>query len=220
MKPYYEQDGITIYHGDCREILPYLRRAGLVLTDPPYGVGVNYGSFDDTPENVKRLVTSVMPLCIGAGRRVALTCGTRQICYYPEPTWILCWLNRAGSYCNPWGFTCWQPILVYGKDPYLERSMGSRPDIIEHSETAEKNGHPVPKPINLWKKIMLRVSHTDDSVIDPFMGSGTTLVAAKHLGRRAIGIEIEQKYCDIAIERLAQTELALNDIKEYAHANP
>ncbi len=106
---------------------------------------------------------------------------------------------------NPWGFTCWQPILVYGKDPFLEKSLGSRPDIIEHSETALNLGHPCPKPENFWRKLMARCSvDQTDSILDPFMGSGTTLRAAKDLGRKAIGIEIEERYCEIAAKRMAQ----------------
>jgi len=204
-KPYYAEDGIIILNSDCREILPYLPTVDLVLTDPPYGVGVEYTQFDDTPDNVKRLVRDVVPICIQKAKRVALTCATRQITFYPPSDWILCWFNRAGAGMNPWGFTCWQPILVYGSDPYLENCMGSRPDFIEHSETSEKNGHPCPKPRKFWETLLLRCSVKEsDTILDPFMGSGTTLVAAKNLGRRAIGIEIEEKYCEIAVQRLAQ----------------
>jgi site-specific DNA-methyltransferase (adenine-specific) len=205
MKPYYEHAGITIYHGDCREILPTLPKCDLLLTDPPYGVGLEYGQFDDTPANVRFLVADVIPMARAHSKRMLLTCGTRQIHFYPEPDWILCWLNRAGSFCNPWGFTCWQPILAYGPDPYLENSMGSRPDVIEHSETSEKNGHPCPKPIGFWQKLLNRGSvQTSDLIIDCFMGSGTTLKAAKDTGRKAIGIELEEKYCEIAAKRLSQ----------------
>jgi len=207
IRPYYEHGGITIYHGDCRDVLPGIAPGSvdLVLTDPPYGVGVAYASFDDTPENVRQLVGSVIPHCITISKRTVLTCATRQIGFYPEPTWILCWLNRAGSFMNPWGFTCWQPILCYGKDPYLENSMGSRADVIEHSETAVKCDHPCPKPEAFWKKLMARASvKGSDIVLDPFMGSGTTLRVAKDLSRRAIGIEIEERYCEIAAKRLSQ----------------
>lgn len=209
MTPYYQQDGITIYHGDCREILPQLGRFDLTLTDAPYGVGVDYGGFSDTPEDVAALVGIVVPMAIRQSRTVALTCATRQQMFYPPPTWVLCWLNRAGSYPNPWGFTCWQPVLVYGPDPYLRRGLGSRSDVIEHSETAEQNGHPVPKPEGFWKKLLVRVALPDDSVIDPFMGSGTTLRVAKDMGMRATGIELNERYCEIAANRLRQRVLPL-----------
>jgi len=207
MKPYYQDKWVTIYHGDCREILPQLDvKVDLVLTDPPYGIGLDYGSFADTPNNVRVLVGQVIPYCIKIAKRVVLTCATRQIHYYPEPTWILCWLNRAGAYCNPWGFTCWQPILCYGKDPYLENKLGSRSDVIEHTESAENNlGHPAVKPHNFWKLLLARCSVLQsDIVVDPFLGSGTTVQVAKELNRHSIGIEIEEKYCEIAARRCSQ----------------
>jgi site-specific DNA-methyltransferase (adenine-specific) len=208
VKPYFEEDGITIYHGDCRDVLPTLERVDLVLTDPPYGIGIEYGTFLDTAGNVESLIAEVLPICRHKSKRVLLTCGTRQVSLYPQPDWILCWLNRAGSYCNPWGFTCWQPILAYGADPYLENRMGLRPDVIEHSESAEVNGHPCPKPLGFWKRLLCRGSVLDaDVVLDPMMGSGTTLRAAKDLGRLAIGIELEEKYCEIAAKRLSQKVL-------------
>jgi len=76
--PYYQDDWATIYCGDCREILPELPPVDLVLTDPPYGIGLDYGSFDDTQDNVRALVSGVIPLCIKNASRVMLTCGTRQ----------------------------------------------------------------------------------------------------------------------------------------------
>lgn len=213
MKPYYSHAGITIYHGDCREVLPKLSGRFAALTDPPYGVGVQYGAFDDTEENVKRLVGDVVPQLIGMSHRVNLTCGTRQIAFYPQFDWILCWLNRAGAFCNPWGFTCWQPILCYGPDPFLEKAMGSRPDVIEHSETAEKNGHPVPKPYWFWRKLINRCSIDEsECLLDPFAGSGTTLRAAKDIGRKAIGIEIEERFCEIAARRLSQEVFDFSEV--------
>lgn len=210
MKPYYQDDYATIYNADCRDVLPYLEPVDLVLTDPPYGVGVEYASFDDTPENVREVVNCAVPWALGNSKVTALTCATRQICWYPDPSWILCWFNKAGAGMNPWGFTCWQPVLVYGKDPYLVNRKGSQPDYIEHSESSQKNGHPCPKPIRFWSKLLNRVSvDISDTVLDMFMGSGTTLKACKESGRKAIGIEIEEKYCEIAAKRLSQEVLDL-----------
>jgi site-specific DNA-methyltransferase (adenine-specific) len=72
------------------------------------------------------------------------------------------------------------------------------------TEQAQKNGHPCPKPIKTWTRLLERVSRPNELIVDPFMGSGTTLRAAKDTGRRAIGIEIEEKYCEIAANRMAQ----------------
>ena len=210
MKPYYQDEYVTIYHGDCRGILPELPKVDLVLTDPPYGIGLDYGMFVDTPENVRSLIDSTMPMILNSSNRVVLTCGTRQVAWYPPSTWILCWFNRAGNGMNPWGFTCWQPILVYGKDPYLENKMGARPDYIEFSEGASTKEHPCAKPIKFWKMLLARVSvKYTDVVLDPFMGSGTTVNACKDTNRKCIGIEIEEKYCEIAAKRCSQSVMRL-----------
>lgn len=210
MKPYYQDSAVTIYHGDCREIVPQLGKFDLLLTDPPYGVGIKYASFNDTPDNVMRIVGEVIPVCLGICRRGAITCGQTQIHFYPPPTWILCWLNKAGANQNPWGFSCWSPVLVYGKDPFRENGDGARPDYLEHSEKADSLGHPCPKPQMFWNKLMHRCSiDSNETVLDPFAGSGTTGRAAKDLGRKATLIEIEERYCEIAAKRMAQEVLNL-----------
>lgn len=206
MRPYYEEDGITIYNADCREIL--IRPIGdLILTDPPYGIGESYLQFSDTKENLTTLLLDVVPRMLEY-EVAMITCGNGNQSLYPEPSWTLAFATPAGVGMCTWGFSCWQPILVYGRCPYLKRGLGARPDLFIHTESSEKNGHPCPKPINLWKKILTRGSASElDVVVDPFMGSGTTLLAAKQLGRKAIGIEISEKYCEIAVKRLAQIQL-------------
>ena len=207
MKPYYEENRIRIYNADCREWLasvPECFGVDLVLTDPPYGIGLDYEDFNDTEDAVMGIATYFNEI-IPRAKRTLLTCATRQIGWYPKPDWILCWLNRAGAYMNPWGFTCWQPVLAYGSDPYLENSLGSRPDVIEHSETAENNGHPCPKPLGFWKKLLMRGSvSAEDIVLDPFMGSGTTALVARANGCKAIGVELNPNYIEIAAKRLSQ----------------
>ena len=76
-KPYYQEPGIIIYHADCKDILPYLEPVDLVLTDPPYGVGIDYGVFDDTPENIKKIIIPVITECIEKFKRVVLTPGNK-----------------------------------------------------------------------------------------------------------------------------------------------
>ena len=146
MKPYYEHEGITIYHGDCRDILPMLEPVDLVLTDPPYGNNTDYGVYEDSESNLRMLINQLFVLLLPLTQRKALTCGVANISKYPEPKWILSWVTPAGAGSGPWGFCCWQPILVYGADPYLRLGMGRRPDTIIDTETSEKNGHPCPKP--------------------------------------------------------------------------
>jgi len=206
VKPYYQDSHVTIYHGDCREVMPNVT-GNIILTDPPYGNGTNYLSTDDNIELVEMassLISQIIPLY----SVVALTPGVSNLHNYPRPTWVLGWFTPAGAGSEPWGFCCWQPILVYGNDPYLKQGLGRRPDAIVMTETSINNGHPCPKPERLWGWFLRRISvDKEDVIVDPFMGSGTTLRAAKDLGRKAIGIEIEERYCEIAAKRLSQNVL-------------
>lgn len=211
MKPYYEDSAVTIYHGDCREILPTLPKVDLVLMDPPYGLAGkdtdknDYASFEDTSEQVTDLVRFVLKHF--EGQRLVMTPGQAQMFKYPEPKAIGAFFYPAGSGSCSWGFVGWQPIFYYGSDPYLQRQKGRAMNSKSSSEQAEKNGHPCPKPIGQWKWLLNRCSFEGETVLDPFMGSGTTLRAAKDLGRKAIGIELEEKYCEIAARRMAQEVL-------------
>lgn len=117
----------------------------------------------------------------------------------PPPAWTLCWarpgsIQRAGG----GGFSHWEPILVYGKNPFDVDFK-----IFPANTMAGDLGHPCPKPLKLmtW---LIEGSKAEGLILDPFMGSGTTLRAAKDLNRKAIGIEIEEKYCEIAALRMSQ----------------
>lgn len=219
MTPYYEHAGITIFHGDCREILPSLE-FDAVVTDPPYGVafagkatkhtpasGIGYTMFEDTPEYLISIVVPVVEQLVASGRRVVLTPGVRNVWKYPEPTALGTIFYPSGAGAGRWGFICSQPILYYGADPYLAKGMGSRPDSFSTTDAAETNGHPCPKPLSTMKWLVNKSSVDGERIVDPFMGSGTTLRAAKDLGRRAIGIELEERYCEIAANRLRQEVL-------------
>ena len=215
MKPYYQDDFVTIYNADCRDVLPTLDKVDLLFADPPYGVGVDYLSYDDTQESLDELIADAIIPAIGTAADVSLiTPGTSNMWSYPKPTWTLCFASGAGTGRGPWGFNSWQPILAYGKDPYLAQGLGCRPDTKLTSEPASKDGgiHPCPKPHILMKWSAARgTTGAGQTVLDPFMGSGTTLRAAKDLGRKSIGIELEEKYCEIAAKRMSQMvmELAL-----------
>ncbi len=209
MKPYYQDSAVTIYHGDCREILPMMDPVDLVLTDLPYGNKEEYASYDDSSVNLDSLIADVFPHFQRLGKVTLLTPGVANIHRYPAPRWILSWVCPAGIGSGTWGFSCWQPILAYGPDPSLENGMGRRPDTLIRQEAGSADGHPCAKPIGVWKWVLNRGCLEGATVLDPFMGSGTTLRAAKDLGRRAIGIEIEERYCEIAARRMQQEVLPL-----------
>lgn len=174
----------------------------LVLSDPPYGVGVEYGGFDDTEEDLTRLVERVMPLLL-QWSPVLITTGRSHLWKYPPADWVLGWFEPAGVGKGPWGFICWQPVLAYGKDPYLKAKLGARPDAYAgKGEGASSNEHPVAKPLGVWRWLMERGSvKRGDVVLDPFVGSGTTIVVAEQLGRTCYAMEIDPRYCDVAIRR-------------------
>lgn len=178
------------------------RRAALCLTDPPYGVGWDYESTDDTVANLRQLIDGFLPLARELADVVLLTSGNARQRLYPPWDWCLCWFVPAGTGCNPWGFTCWQPVLAYGKCPYLSRGMGLRPDGLNMTEAAPELGHPCPKPLKVWQWMLERGSaEQDDLIYDPFLGSGTTLIAAHRLGRVCYGCEIEPRYADVILKR-------------------
>ena len=201
MKPYYEHAGITIYHGDCREILPTVK-ADVLVTDPPYGVGWDYKSTDDTKSNLARLVAGFLPLARDVAPVVLVTCGIMNHRAYPPPEWMLCWFVAAGTGCVPWGFGCWQPILAYGKDPYLKAGKGSRPDGMALTEAAPDVAPPCPKPVKVWTWLCERATpNADATIYDPFLGSGTTLVACTKLDRICFGMDVEPRYVSVAVKR-------------------
>lgn len=207
MKPYYSDSACTIYHGDCREILPTLPKVDLVLTDPPYGVGLKYESHDDSRENYQQFINTAFDLIMGAADAVLITPGIRNVWLYPPAKWVICWFKPGSTSRNDTGgFNEWEPILLYGKRKF-QQDVKRLPDCVNHSK--ESGDHPCPKPIRLFTWLVDNASKQMETILDPFMGSGTTLRAAKDLGRKAIGIEIEEKYCEIAAKRLAQEVLPL-----------
>lgn len=209
MTPYYQDEkaGITIWNCDCRDVLPTLGPVDLVLTDPPYGVGMGYASFDDSLARVKALYSEFIPACVSISRAVLTTvgCFELELYLYRElpPRWRICWRKGITSRPSAIGFTDWEPVFVYGADVHRHAH-----DLFTvQPELMGSFGHPCPKPLGFAAWLVSRFSAEGETVVDPFMGSGTTLVAAKQLGRRAIGIEIEERYCEIAVKRLQQEML-------------
>ncbi len=203
IEPYYDVDGITIYHGDCRDVLPHIK-ADMVVTDPPYNIGCEYLSYDDsmTTTAYKEWVDEWWALLPAAGRLVF--CGVGNLKHWTrlDPVAIGCWYKPGSpSRANPFQWNEWEPVLLWGL-AFAQSDVWRYPT----SRQPDVGNHPCPKPIGLLTQILKKCKNKG-AILDPFVGSGTTLVAAKRLGRKAIGIEIEEKYCEIAVKRLAQTEL-------------
>lgn len=197
-------DRHRIFNADSTKFIKLLHDKSVVtVTDFPYGVGIDYDNYEDTRENLKILVDAIMPDILRVSRRALITCGQTQMWLYPEPDWVLNWYVPAGNGKNRWGFTTWQPILAYGKDPFLANNMGSRPDSIESTEASPKFDHPCPKPLKTWIKIIGRASVDDNDVIfDPFAGTFTTTVACMMMGKKSLCVEQSEKYYGIGVNRI------------------
>lgn len=212
MKPYYEHAGITIYHGDCREILPSLDRNVAIICDPPYGIGFVHGAEnipyaskfsgikcvgDDSPFNPKHLLKFPDVLMWGANHYAD---------HLPvrEGRWLV-WDKRCG-YGDRDMSDC-EMAWVRGSNGTAARMFRHLWDGFNRaSERGIPRVHPMQKPVPLmsWCLDFL----PSGIVIDPYCGSGPTLEAAKSKNRQAIGIEIEEKYCEIAAKRLSQEVFA------------
>jgi site-specific DNA-methyltransferase (adenine-specific) len=220
--PYYEQDGIAIYHGDSRLLIFELPSWDVVVCDPPYGVNLgvgkdmrggshglaksSYASYDDSDENFRAIVLPVLTGALLRSKRGAIFAGPR-VQDLPKGSVVGGVHCPAASGRHRWGFNCFLPVVFYGTAPELNK--GGKQTVIKSTAVAEKNGHPCPKPIEWMEWLVSIASLSSEKVIDPFMGSGTTLLAAQRCGRRAIGIEIEERYCEIAAKRLSQGVLQM-----------
>ena len=210
MKTYYQDDYCTIYHGDCRDVLPTLGKVDLVLTDPPYGIQDKWvGGFSDkrgwgkaVKENDGRKTWDGAPpsratidAAVNAGT-IAIVWGGNYFALPPSRCWLV-W-NKPER-----GFTLAEGELAWTNADNVLR-------VFDCNRSDPGRSHPTQKPVELMRWCMgLPWSKDAQTILDPFMGSGTTLRAAKDLRRKCIGIEMEEKYCEIAARRLQQEVLAL-----------
>lgn len=207
-EPYYSDGSVTIYHGDCREILPTLGSVDAIVTDPPYGIGwvprVNHTGADHIWIDDKQF--DPQPFMVG---KQNLFWGANYFAHLlpPSESWFV-WMKRPLS-----GFE--GDRRSYAMAELAWSDIGTKPLVKTHVWDGGKRAgrsenrtfcHPSQKPVEV---MLWCVAETTGTVVDPFMGSGTTLRAAKDLGRKAIGIEIEERYCEIAAQRMAQEVLAI-----------
>jgi site-specific DNA-methyltransferase (adenine-specific) len=208
--------GATLYCGDCRDVLHDLA-ADVAIMDPPYGVAGGWGSglrktsapaaksdyqaaFTDNREYVASVVVPAVETCIARFGRVAVTPGIKHHRLYPEPAHTGSFQYPGTTVMSCWGPNLWQPILYYGRDPYQGKL---RPDSRPNCNDVDRDTpHPCPKPLKQWTWLVDRASLAGETVVDPFMGSGTTGVACNALGRRFIGVELDPKHFDTACKRI------------------
>lgn len=225
MKPYYQDKWVTIYHGDCREILPQLDvKMDLVLTDPPYGVDRKYGvSYNDSPNEYWKWFKPVVSQLHKISPVMAMTHKLSALKELTDWDWIICWRKPYGAGArigNSPILPHWEPILLWGI-----HTLGTKrevlPDVISINPEPPPNrlfdcnnfGHPLPKPEGLISRLITGLTFNKNLVLDPFLGSGTTCYCAKKLNRYSIGIEIEERYCEIAARRCSQEVMELNKCK-------
>lgn len=208
VEPYYSDELVTLFHGDCREITEWLE-ADVLVTDPPYGIAWKRGNYNGAAQHggiSNDATTVVRDEVLGAwGGRPAAVFGDFSL--PPSPVaQTLVWAKPSDS--GIFGARCgWrrdaEAIYLVGPWPLApaERSGILRTSQAMSTYTKDA-GHPHAKPVDLLGSLIDRCP--PGVVADPFAGSGSTLVAAKRLGRKAIGVELDERYCEIAAKRLAQ----------------
>lgn len=185
-------------------------RADCSFADPPYNVGFQYESIDDS-RPVEEFIEWCKRWLAKLPRPAFVTCGRQRLWWYAaggieEPTELLCWskknsMKRTSPIAH---FDVWEPVLVFGK---TKRRAGS--NLFEAPiclADAKDSAHPCPKPLKLLERII--EAFCEKSILDPFLGSGTTIVACEQLGRIGYGIEIEPKYVAVTLQRLKDMALS------------
>jgi site-specific DNA-methyltransferase (adenine-specific) len=204
---------VTLHHGDCLEVMKSIPDGSVdaVITDPPYGVGLNYEGYEDSADAYIDMMLAFMPEALRVSRKcVALTPGMKHLNWwfvsYP-PDWVCAWLKLNQCSRNSYGgFNVWEPILYWARGGTQIKQDGFSRSIRMQPEAA---GHPCPKELGAWLTLIDRLDGKQEinTILDPFMGSGTTGVACMKSGRNFIGIEIERKYYDIAEKRIAEAQM-------------
>ena len=211
MKPYYSDKWVTIYHGDCREVLPQLDvKVGLVLTDPPYAKDFDY---------VWDILGDIVPSSMAEGSSMITLCGQYQLprvinalSKYLEYHWICIIPNHLQPIMFGWNIkVCQKPALWFTKGKITPHILMTDNLAIvgkglwDYGRASHKWG----QSEEMALKPIIQLTQDGEIILDPFLGSGTTAYCAKKLNRCSIGIEIEEKYCEIAAKRCCQEVMEL-----------
>lgn len=195
-KPYYQEDGISIYHGDCQELLATLGKFDLLLTDPPYGINAPKQKMGSGQQKFYRgnldwdsMIPNLAPIikicdwqCIWGGNYF-----THQL--PANNHWLIWDKNNANR--------------SFSEAELAWTNFGCQTRIKTHHRGNEKKQHPTMKPLAVMRWC-IKLAPKANTIFDPFMGSGTTLLAAKLDGLNCTGCDLEERYCEIAADRLRQ----------------
>lgn len=228
-QPYYQDESVTLYHGDCLEVTEWLQ-ADVLVTDPPYGIawdrpvtkgaknawhndGIKGDADTSARDTILDLWGDEKPAIIFGSLRAAYPENWRMMLVFQKPSATAS--GMFGAFL-PWRKD-WEPIFVLGKEWPKEPSM--RSSVVATSELsaggyrgyATMTGHPHTKPIDVMSKLI--EACPTGLIADPFAGSGSTLLAARNMGRRAVGVELEEKYCEMTARRLSQQAFIFDQVR-------
>lgn len=219
MQPYYDDGQITIYHGDCRDVLQDIGPVGLVITDPPYAIGSSRAEWKVTASVGTGIHLAAKKVEKGGAMLVFTTTSGRGIDFTMGAVGNALPLNRLliwhksfirSRVAGPWRWDA-VAILAFGRACFgrpEHSSVFTTTDPASHTHLGD-TGHPAELPDGVADWLYGPLATDETVMLDPFMGSGKLLEPAARMGRRAIGIEIEEKYCEVAAKRLQQAVLPL-----------
>ena len=220
MEPYWSDDLVTLYLGACREVTDWLA-ADVLVTDPPYGIGWSKGDWGATSPRHDGIAGDRdtgtrdaaltawgpdRPALVFGSLRAAYPAGWKRMLVFHKP------ILNTGLFGNrlPW-MANWEPVFVLGawpdQTPTLDAVVSTgAPTAGGYSGYATRYRHPHAKPVDVMETLI--AACPAGIIADPFAGSGSTLVAARNLGRHAVGVELDERYCETAARRLSQMVLA------------
>jgi len=245
VRPYYDAEGVTIYHGDCLHLLPLLgkKSVDVVVTSPPYNTLAQqvknnassrarlngngwikklFVAYDDSREEVEyqKFVEYVVAMCLNTAQGLVWVNhklrfrdgrGVHPLHFLRFPLWAEIIWDRGGSMAMSQyrHMQSHEGIWGFGKPHWWDAKLSNLMTVWQLSHQYDDE-HPCPFPDRIPKRLISSSCPPGGIVLDPFMGSGTTLIAAKELGRKAIGIEKDERFCELAVSRLRQSVLGLS----------
>lgn len=229
MTPYYSDDSVTLYHGDCLNVLTEIERESVdvILTDPPFFMpAAHYSSrtqwqrsWGDTSILAAwwgQCLDAMIPTLRLTGHLLTFCDGASYPVFYPETyrrfdsLRSLVWDKGSIGMGSPWRNQHELILAARWSGAYRSDERGVA-DVFKHSTiTSTKRVHPVDKPVDLLSRVLLPVAPSEGLILDPFAGGGSTLLAARDGGFRSIGIETEERYCEVIATRLQTSQELLN----------